>query len=72
MLYTIIAVDDVLADSNSYNNFAVAPRSTNPYDYIRSGYFLDVPDIHGGHNCVNCNCNFSGAVSGAVHNTSDK
>lgn len=72
MLYTIIAVDDVLADSNSYNNFAVAPRSTNPYDYIRTGYFLDVPDIHGGHNCVNCNCNFSGALSVAVHNTSDK
>lgn len=72
MLYTIIAIDDILADSNSYNNYAVAPRSTDPYDYIRMGYSLDVPDIHGGHSCVNYNCNFSGAVSGVVHNTPDK
>ena len=42
MLYTIIAVDDVLADSNSYNNFAVAPLAAETLNIFQKIRFLQV------------------------------
>ncbi|MCM1285310.1 MAG: hypothetical protein NC213_06475 [Acetobacter sp.] len=35
-------------------------RSSNPYDYIRNGYFLDNATLFGGNNNVNFNGNLSG------------
>ena len=47
MLYTIINLDDV------YYNFenkitSGSAASSNPYDYIRHGYFIDNASLFGG------------------------
>ncbi len=70
MLYSIIGYDDIFMNDN--NRKFTLPASSNPYDYIRMGYFLDVPNINGGHRCVNFNCDFSGAFSSDLYNTADK
>ena len=60
MLYTVVDVNDVF-----YKNEMIIskPRSTNPYDYIRTGYYLDNAKYFGGHNNVNYNLNISGNIS---------
>lgn len=70
MLYTIVGLDDIFYDKNKIVDNAV--RSTNPYDYIRQGCYLDLPDVNGGCNRVSVNCDFSGIVSGDMQNFADK
>lgn len=70
MLYTIVGIDDIFYDEK--RNTDNKMRSTNPYDYIRCGCYLDLPSIYGGYNCVNINCNISSFVSGNMPNTADK
>ena len=57
MLHTIVSENDIfLTSTKTCNKY----RSTNPYDYIRFGYFLDNASLFGGSNNVNFNCNISG------------
>lgn len=69
MLYTVVDVNDVF-----YKNEMIIskPRSTNPYDYIRTGYYLDNAQFFGGKNNVDFNCNISGTISSGVPNFSNK
>ena len=41
-----------------------AVMSTNPYDYIRAGYYLDNAVLFGGRNNVNYKCDFKRYSSG--------
>ena len=63
MLYTIMNIDYVMNNCGEGRRDAYAP-STNPYDYIRAGYFLDNAALFGGKNNVNYNCNFKRLSSG--------
>ena len=59
MLYTIVDFNDVFTENRLDNP---SPRSTNPYDYIRTGYYLDNAKYFGGHNNVNYNLDISGNI----------
>ena len=48
------------------------PRSTNPYDYIRTGYYIDNAQFFGGKNNVDFNCNIPGTIPSGVPNFSNK
>ena len=70
MLYTVVNTDYVLygGTKNADNN----KRSTNPYDYIRGGWFLDNSVMYRGVNNVNLNSDFSSHISGNNIHLSDK
>lgn len=70
MLHTIIDYNDIFLAENKINSYLNV--STNPYDYIRSGFFLEVPSVNGGHNNVSYNCLFSGDISSNMHDISNK
>ena len=61
MLYTIVSLADVFG---KYEKTEQKSRSTNPYDYIRAGYYLDNAALFGGENNVNYNCDISGHITG--------
>ncbi len=69
MLYTVIDVNDVFYKNNTT---ALKPRSTNPYDYIRTGYYIDNAHYFGGQNNVNFNSNISGTFPSGVPHFSNK
>lgn len=54
MLYTIVDLNDVFRSNDKIDRCC---RSSNPYDYIRTGYFLDNAALYGGYNNVSYNCN---------------
>lgn len=56
MLYTVVDFNDVFGNMNSHSDYS--NRSSNPYSYIRCGYFLDNASLYGGHNNVNYNFNY--------------
>ena len=62
MLYTVISLDDIFYN---YDKRVQPCRSSNPYDYLRSGYFLDNAELFGGENNVSYNCDISSHFSGA-------
>ena len=63
MLHTIINLDDVFYSENSFS--AVKnERSSNPFDYIRTGWFVDNSALFEGVNNVNINSNFSSHFPG--------
>ncbi len=58
MLWSVINETDIFFDKNSIiTNDSV--RSSNPYDYLRMGYFLDNASIFGGKDFVDFNSNIS-------------
>ncbi|MGN0521668.1 MAG: hypothetical protein ACI4IQ_03410 [Eubacterium sp.] len=61
MLWTIISENDIFASPVSADN---SVRSSNPFDYIRNGYFVDNASLYGGKNYVNYNSRVSGNRSG--------
>lgn len=61
MLYTIADLNDVFYQEH---NRIQCRRSSNPYDYIRTGYYLDNAALFGGTNNVSYNCNFPSNSSG--------
>ena len=63
MLHTIINLDDVFYDERNYA-FSEKSRSSNPYDYIRAGWFVDNADMFRGVYNVNFNSDYSGDISG--------
>lgn len=62
MLYTVVDCNLIFSE----NGFSVDKkcRSSNPYDYIRNGYFIDDAKLYGGQNDVNFNINYSGNSAG--------
>ncbi|MGN0534675.1 MAG: hypothetical protein ACI4IR_01575 [Eubacterium sp.] len=63
MIYSIVSLDDIFY---SPSNTVASVRSSNPYDYIRDGYYLDNADIFGGENYVSFNSNISSHRTGSV------
>ncbi|MCM1114485.1 MAG: hypothetical protein NC397_03225 [Clostridium sp.] len=63
MIYSIISFEDIF-----YNGKGVCAdnslRSSNPYDYIRAGYYLDNASLFGGDNNVDFKSNISGYRAG--------
>ncbi|MBQ9518042.1 MAG: hypothetical protein IJR60_08205 [Eubacterium sp.] len=69
MLHTVVSFDDIYYDySGAVQNRK--PRSTNPYDYIRKGWFLDNLSVYRGLNNVNLKSDYSGDFAGYIHNSS--
>lgn len=68
MIYSIVSLDDIFYTENSVNH---SIRSSNPYDYIRDGYYLDNV-MFGGENDVNFNSNISSHRTGSVLDIADK
>lgn len=63
MLWSVVSEQDIFY-SNSNFSACNTVRSSNPYDYVRAGYFVDNASMFGGKNLVNLNCNFSGNCAG--------
>ncbi|MBR3737915.1 MAG: hypothetical protein IKN26_04170 [Eubacterium sp.] len=63
MLHTIISFGDVFYNENDFKSYE-NQRSSNPYDYIRTGWFSDNLALFEGVNNVNINCNFSSRIPG--------
>ncbi|MCD7872246.1 MAG: hypothetical protein LUG21_02890 [Clostridiales bacterium] len=65
MIWSIISENDILSGAFSENSCASRPaRSSNPYDYIRCGYYLDKASMFGGKDVVSYNSDFSSHWSG--------
>lgn len=61
MLHTIVDFNDVFyAPAQMAFELGSTARSSNPYDYVRRGYYLDNGLLFGGLNNVNYNCFISG------------
>jgi hypothetical protein len=71
MLHTIINLDDVFYDGKNYAEMKNA-RSSNPYDYIRAGWFIDNSALFEGVNNVSLNSDFTSRISGNNLHISDK
>lgn len=67
MIWSIINEADIFYCDNCANTL-MTPRSSNPYDYVRAGYYVDNASLFGGKNIVNFNSCFSSV--GASHNIS--
>ena len=67
MLYTIISADDVFLSGSDFapykNNY-----STNPYDYIRKGWYLDNSVMYRGVNNADIKFDYSGDFTGDIRN----
>ena len=63
MLHTIANLDDVFYDEKNFSAMK-SSRSSNPYDYIRAGWFIDNAALFEGVNNVNLNSNYSSRISG--------
>ena len=59
MFWSIINENDILFDEKTIEA-TNSVRSSNPYDYLRTGYFIDNASMFGGKNFVDYNSNFSG------------
>lgn len=64
MLWSVVSEQDIFFNNSSFSA-CNSIRSSNPYDYVRAGYFVDNASMFGGKNLVNFNCNFSGNRSGS-------
>ncbi len=58
MIYSIVALDDIFYSNGRASGAVNAKRSSNPYDYIRDGFYLDNA-MSGGEDYVHFNGNFS-------------
>ncbi|MDD6620174.1 MAG: hypothetical protein PUE75_03705 [Eubacteriales bacterium] len=65
MLWTIINEQDIFYSPTVSANTKNSVRSSNPYDYIRNGYYLDNGSLFGGKDNVGYKINISGVASGA-------
>ena len=59
MFWSIISEADVMFNENTINAVN-SLRSSNPYDFLRKGYFIDNASMFGGKDIVDFNSNFSG------------
>lgn len=58
MFWSIINENDILFDEKNIEA-TNSVRSSNPYDYLRKGYFVDNASMFGGENIVDYNSRFS-------------
>ena len=65
MLWSIINEADIFYSPSISVNSSLKVRSSNPYDYIRDGYFLDNASMFGGNDNVDFNSNISGNRTGS-------
>ncbi len=63
MLYTIIDISDIFY---RYDVRKERCRSSNPFDYVRSGYYLENAALFGGENDVSYNCDISSHITGGI------
>lgn len=59
MLWSVVNEQDIFYCKDNYSA-CNSVRSSNPYDFVRAGYFVDNASMFGGKNFVDFNCNFSG------------
>lgn len=59
MFWSIISEADVMFNEGSINAVN-SLRSSNPYDYLRKGYFIENASMFGGKDFVDFNSNISG------------
>lgn len=71
MIYTIVSLDDVFYVKNNATAAVNCARSSNPYDYIRDGFYLDNA-MNGGEDYVRFNGNFSSYRTSNSLGASDK
>lgn len=60
MIWSVVAEADIFAVGQSAADCDCSSRSSNPYDYLRCGYFLDDASLFGGKNFVDFNSDISG------------
>lgn len=70
MLFTVVDMLDVFCDDKK--SYKAQYRSSNPYDYIRRGYYLDNGALFGGQNNVNFNCDYSSIATSNMLDITDK
>lgn len=58
MFWSIISEADVIFDEKTIKA-QNSLRSSNPYDYLRRGYYVDNASMFGGKNFVDFNSDFS-------------
>lgn len=71
MIYTIVSLDDVFYVKDNATAAVNCARSSNPYDYIRDGFYLDNA-MNGGEDYVRFNGNFSSYRTSNSLGASDK
>lgn len=71
MIYTIVSLDDVFYVKDNATAAVNCARSSNPYDYIRDGFYLDNA-MNGGEDYVRFNGNFSSYRTSNILGASDK
>ncbi len=71
MIYTIVSLDDVFYVKDNATAAVNCVRSSNPYDYIRDGFYLDNA-MNGGEDYVRFNGNFSSYRTSNSLGASDK
>lgn len=71
MIYSIVSFDDIFYTKSSVSGAVNAVRSSNPYDYIRDGFYLDNA-MSGGEDYVHFNGNFSSYRTSNSLGASDK
>lgn len=64
MIYSIVSLNDIFYNEKNYASNSVLLRSSNPYDYIRRGYFIDNASLFGGENNVDFKSNISSNSAG--------
>lgn len=58
MIYSIVSLNDIFYSQSGRAAAVNSVRSSNPYDYIRDGFYLDNA-MNGGEDYVRFNGNFS-------------
>lgn len=71
MIYSVVSLDDIFYTESHAPSVVNTARSSNPYDYIRDGYYLDNA-MNGGENYVRFNGNFSSYRTSNSLGASDK
>lgn len=71
MIYSVVSLDDIFYTQNKASAAVNSARSSNPYDYIRDGFYLDNA-MNGGEDHVRFNGNFSSYRTSNCLGASDK
>lgn len=67
MFWSIISESDItFSDKSIHCDNSI--RSSNPFDYLRKGYYIDNASLFGGENVVDFNSDFSSnRAGGNIH-----
>ena len=59
MIWSVVCEGEIFASNSAFAAKSGGARSSNPYDYLRCGYFLDNASLFGGKNFVDFNSDIS-------------